>query len=681
MKKLFLFLSICSALFLASCSNFFAPFNDTGRIVINFSSKNAAKSIFNEVPDLNPSSIPIKVTITHKTTGETQVSDVAYLDINPSDFIDGIPGICSYTFENVRTGKWIVTCSVVRLSDGKITDEIAFDKQEVTVEAGNTVPVTLKPLYNIVSPSIGVNVSSLKLIKAPSKTSYILDDPLQADDAIFEIELSNGYKTEMTFPIIQSTFDHSDSFSIDVSFAKEPNETPVYNVNQATRFYYYILYTYGNKDDRGAFEPNYISVPITLSAKPPVITEQPVSTSFSDVYYNYEFSVTAELPSYSDANTPTTAPKLRYYWHDAGTRFTNNIIDLAIENGNTFHDTGSLSDDSNLYYTYKQCSVINYDTEGLNGEPPVVESRYATLERRYLGTTATNQTFIMNDSDISLSDETGKEFFISEYKEGHWTVPSIEMFKIEKSFTNGVYSLDSKIGYYYDFTESNNKYNITVERVNTSDLPIFGYVPYKVSYRFEEDDITWEPNRYNEAAERYKIIYVPTKLASVPDVSFEYADGNYTNNQYDYCERYYNIVDGNYYGYKNGTTRQQLPDTEPDEVSTNSFCLKGIYYENETEDYKKVDLLSCKGIRNGWSADMTLNKKGEHLELGSISDNQSILKTAFYEQDCLRRVPPVDFFIYLEAYFSVSDEFKEWVINKNPAHKTLPTVKFSIDNN
>ncbi|MCQ2582498.1 MAG: hypothetical protein MJ160_01200 [Treponema sp.] len=676
MKKLFLFLSLCTTLLFSSCSNFFAPFNENGRIVISFSNKDAAKSIYTNISDIpiNRGAIPIRIDITHETTGESESQEIT---INALQEYSN----STVTFENVRIGTWTVSCYALDKNDnGDTLDEIAFAQERVTVEAGDTKPVNLTPLYNIVSPSIGVNVSSLKLIKAPSKTSYVLDDPLQADDAIFEIELSNGYKTEMTFQKIQSTFaDSLSSFTINVSFAIEPNETPVYDVNQATRFYYYILYTYGNTDTHGAYEPNYISVPITLSAKPPVITEQP-GIATMDKQKTYEFSVEAQLPTYDvPANNTTSSAELRYYWHSAGSSITPNEINKASADGSILRETGSIFGDQ-LYFDYNQCAVINADTDGLNGEPSFVESRYGTLERRVPGAGATNQQFRMNDTNISLTNENNKEFFISEYKNGHWTVPSIEMFRIEKTFYN-LGKGDTGTGYYYDFTESNNKYNITVERVNTSDLPIFGYVPYKVSYSFEEDNITWEQNRYNDSAERYKIIYVPTKLASVPDVSFEYADGNYTNNQYNYCERYYNFVDKKYYGYKYGTTRNPLPDPKPAEVAVNSFSIKGYYYGNETENYKKVDLISCKGIRNGWSEDMSLNKKGESLELCTLSDNQSYFITEFQEQDCLTRVPSVNFYISLEAYFSVSDKYKEWVIDKTPVHKSLPAVKFSLDTN
>ncbi|MCQ2582497.1 MAG: hypothetical protein MJ160_01195 [Treponema sp.] len=687
MKKLFLFLSICATLFFTSCSNFFAPFNENGRIVINFSNKDAAKKILTEVP--TNFNVRIYVEIEHTITGEKESQDILFnLAPDIPDSKDPYP----VTFENVRSGVWIVSCYVPEKDDnGNIIDKIAFAcDSEVTVVPGVSSEVNLRPQYNVISsgPS-GVHVKNVELLSNPSKLTYVLDDPLEADDALFELELSNGYKTIMTFDEIRTTFANSDVFPNKVTFSKtvEPDHTQPKH-SYATRYYYYIVYTF-DCINNGSSVTKKFPIEITLKAKPPVITKQPGKISFKDINYNYEFTVEAELPSYlyHENNLNDDEISLLYYWHNTNSPYTpDEFSKTKITNTYSGKVTmGATSEPQPLFYDYIQCSVLTYDKIGLNfpdNDYSSTETRYGTLENRYLNTSTPNGKYKLIAADIDISSEyskNGSAEFISEFKDGSWSVPSIEFFEIKKTFENNTYSNEISTGRYYDFTESDNKYNITVARANYTDysVPCFGYVPYKVSYSFEEDGLTWTNT---------KTITIPTKLASLPNtLDPKYATDNYDPEfGYNYYERFYNKSDNKYYCKKSdGSLTYSIPNQEK-EVNTYKIITEARYYSSSmSTSFSLEHYLNYTGTRNSWSSTEPVNSHKT-----PISSDRPKVDASYYRiflsteltNDEQKRIENygLDIFISLDAVISVSPSFSNWVVDCTPIRKSLPPVKFSL---
>ena len=671
MKKLFLFLSICSTLFFASCSNFFAPFNNTGRIVINFSSKDAAKSIFTEVPDFERNAAPIKIEIVNDLTGDIESQEIT---INLTLSVQQQ----TVTFENVQAGTWTVNCYVlIKDTNGFIIDEIGFDSRTVSVEAGMSADVLLKPEYNIINDSTK-QVKTINLIQNPSKLSYVLDDPLEADDAIFELELQNGYKTEMTFGEIKSKF--TDTIVSSVSFS-EPTTSgiPATPVTKATRGNFNIVYKIIRKLD-GNEIPSYFTVPITLSAKPPVITKHPGKETFTGVQHQYKFTVEASLPTYEVPANNNTSASLIYHWDSAGSTYTPSQFD---ETKVTPYYEGEINrnDNSNtLYFRYIQCTVINYDKDGLspelygNNEYPTTTSRYGTLEERYPSTSTPNARYHMIEADINICSEDTE--FISEYKNGEWTTPPVELFVIKKTFDNDVHPNSTSTGRYYDFTTADNTYSITVQRTSNSTLPSFGYVPYIVRYEFVEDGLTWTNT---------KTITIPTKLASLPNLDPHYADANYDEDfGYNYCERYYNPGDNKFYCKRpDGSLTESIANGER-EITTLQVIVDALYYNNPNNPLPepKTQYITYTGTRNSWSSTEPIN-----AHKSSISKVPKLLESNYrtnlsteLTNDELKRIENYgqDIFISLDAEISVSPSYRTWVVDCTPIRKSLPPVKFSL---
>lgn len=676
MKKLFLFLSICSTLFFASCSNFFAPFNNTGRIVINFSSKDAAKSIFTEVPDFERNAAPIKIEIVNDLTGDIESQEIT---INISDDNPNKSQQQTVTFENVQAGTWTVNCYVlIKDTNGFIIDEIGFDSRTVSVEAGMSADVFLKPEYNIINTSTN-QVKTINLIQNPSKLSYVLDDPLEADDAIFELELQNGYKTEMTFGEIKSKF--VGTIETSVSFS-EPTTSgiPATAVTKATRGNFNIVYKITRKLDNITNVPaSYFTVPITLKAKPPVITKHPGKETFTGVQHPYKFTVEASLPTYEVPANNNTSASLIYHWDSAGSTYTPSQFDETKVAPYYEGEVNRNGNSNTLYFQYIQCTVINYDKDGLspelygNNEYPTTTSRYGTLEERYPSTSTPNARYHMIEADINICSEDTE--FISEYKNGEWTTPPVELFVIKKTFDNDVHQNSTSTGRYYDFTTTDNTYSITVQRTSNSTFPSFGYVPYRVSYSFEEDGLTWTNT---------KTITIPTKLASLPNLDPHYADANYNEDfGYNYCERYYNPEDNKFYCKKtDGSLTDSIANGERI-VSTNNIYIEALYYSNRNNpnpEFPYVHYIEYAGTRNSWaSTESMYAHKTSIIETKKNPGSYiSYLTTELTFEELNLIQEGKDVYISLDTEITVSNYYSNWVVDCTPIRKSLPPVKFSL---
>lgn len=583
MKKIFVLFSLSLLFLFTSCSFLLNIPQKAGRITVKLPGRSNSnnRGVIKDDIDIDTDNLVFTV----------EIYDAPYFDkVNPKYSKNGKQGEIVH-FDNVHPGEWLIKCFV------------SVNGAEKQAYAQNRTNVKLtsdpEPVALVIEKNVASNIKEVALVSGPTKQSYELDESIDYEDSLFEVTFNNEYKIPMTYKDIvdsKSNYLHISVCMIDdeaKSMLSSGNsiETSQKSTDMiAQRFNYNILYevklTEGTEEKKTIYLPSTIKV----NAKKPVIIKQPVSTTFQNMSGLFEFSVEVDNDSkYGDISYNW---KCKTDYRNMYCTPVNKYPDYSSTNA-TYKDEGVSYTPNGTYeaipdVAYYWCEVKNTDTDGINGETErITKSTEAVLELHdpITNTNVTkNYHYVTKDTDIEYKDEYYINYGELPEPSNFVLVKTLQLFSdYEKNGNN-----NEKKYKYYDYESYSFEVDLD-ENLSWDILPnSFGYLPFKVSYKYMYYEPKLTPNGSGVAyesgieKEETKTVYIKTKLPDVPEFSYEI-----NSDCKKYNPRYYNPDGGDsnwYYAYEGvGKDLNTKEDT--------LYTISSYPYANYTKDLVFADSL------------------------------------------------------------------------------------------
>lgn len=669
MKKLLFPLFLSLSLLFTGCNSIYENHHRTTKVIINLPkiTTSSSRKIYDSDIELS-SDDNIEFTIT-LTSGSSEFN----LTAKKGE---------SIVFSNIPVGP----CTITGLVSAPGLPDFAFGQIRQTIKLGtNNIDLTL-------SKNLLDNIKDIKVLKDISKTTYELGEPIDDNGAIYAIVLSNGYSFEYNKNELYSLeigaevrFKKCDEDEYNNNNRIVPDTNPnIYPSNNADRYYFIIDYHLFNKTKGIDFNKYSYA---TINAKTPVITKQPESTGISnyeDTAYSgrsIEYSFSVEV----DTSNPNQLGTISYAWYSvdgicSGQAYetqgseTSSNYNIKIKG---IYSLGTLSQ-----YLMPYCEITNTDNRGgLNGNTiSVAESQRAILFPFFTDNTASSVSDAYSTDQVTLKYKKGMSFIYDNNN-----IPS-------KNFFSATYELKK--------TNGGNIISIDLDDIDESLIEItdispakedlnysLGNIPYIVTYQYKKytTDNSENQSLYSHSyvwTEKTQTIYVPTKLAKIPDYNFSLTQMANLNQQHGIddqaLERFYNFEDEKFYVKNKKDEYKEANYSGMKELHTNTVSA-GIYqYSSSTTDpeyntscfepsfkvYKEIN-----GIRN---AEIAINN--------SDINNYNNLPYVIYkltDQDFNVIESGSTLRIFIECTLSVKEEYKNYFPNAQPVSITTDTVIFS----
>lgn len=670
MKKLLFPLFLSLSLLFTGCNSIYENHHRTTKLIINLPkiTTSSSREIYDSDIELS-SDDNIEFTIT-LTSGSSEFN----LTAKKGE---------SIVFSNIPVGP----CTITGLVSAPGLPDFAFGQIRQTIKLGTN------NIYLTLSRNLLDNIEDIKVLKDISKTTYELGEPIDVNGAIYAIVLKNGYSFEYNETELYSLgigaevrFKKCDEDEYNNNNRIVPDTSPdFFPSTNADRYYFIIDYHFSSKTKDIEFNKYSYA---TINAKTPVITKQPESTGISD-YEDTEYSGRSIEYSFSvevDTSNPNQLGTISYAWYSVD----------GICNGQAYETEGSeTSSNYNIkikgisslgtlsQYLMPYCEITNTDNKGgLNGNTiSVAESQRAILFPFFTDNTASSVSDAYSTDQVTLKYKKGMSFIYDNNN-----IPSKNCFsatyELKKTYGEKIISIDLD-----NIDESLIK--ITDISPEKEDLNYsFGNIPYRVTYQYKK----YTDNAVTQALyshsyvweDKTQTIYVPTKLAKIPDYNFSLKQMANLNQQHGIddqaLERFYNFEDELFYVKNLNNEYNKAVYAGMNELHTNTVSA-GIYqYSSSTTDpeyntscfepsfkvYKEIN-----GIRN---AEIAINNSDIKY---NIYNNLPYVIYELTDQDFNVIESGSTLCIFIECTLSVKEEYKNYFPNAQPVSITTATVTFS----